>query len=91
MLQQADNPVRITDSRILRRRYHNRFVRPGYGIPVALLDPSRTVDYHVVEVFFQLQHDLAHRFRCDCILVLGLSGRQQVQLIEALVLDQGLA
>ena len=57
----------------------------------ALLDAGRAVAQDVVEVLLQLVQDLLDAFLGQRVLVAGLAGRQDEEVLDPLVLDQRLA
>ncbi len=56
----------------------------------ALLDTGRGVADDVFEILAQLVDDLANAFLGQRVFVACLAGRQHVEVLETLVLDQGL-
>src|SRR5690606_10906642 len=90
-IQQADDAVGVTHRGHFRVDHDHRLVGEVHGQERALLDAGRRVAHDVLEaVGGQVLEDLLDALLGEGILVAGLRGGQHVEVVEALVLDQGL-
>ncbi|MNI56904.1 hypothetical protein D3C73_1119330 [compost metagenome] len=90
-IEQADDAVRVAYRGHFRVHHHHCAVGEVHRQEGTLLDAGRGVADDVLEaVGGQVLQDLAHAFLGQRILVAGLRGSQHEQVVEALVLDQGL-
>lgn len=88
--QQAEHAVGVAYRGNLGVGHDDRFVGEVHGQVGAFLDARRGVADDVFEVLAQLGHDFLDAFLGQGVLVAGLAGGQDMQVFEALVLDQGL-
>ncbi|VXB80558.1 hypothetical protein PSEUDO8O_170545 [Pseudomonas sp. 8O] len=88
--QQAEHTVGVTYRGHFRVGHDDGFVGEIHRQVGAFLDTGRRVADHVFEILRQLGDDFLDTFEGQRVLVTGLAGGQHVQVLEALVLDQGL-
>lgn len=88
---EPDDPVGVADGRDFRVGDDEHLVRAGDGVAEALLDPRWRVDQDEVELPAQLFAQRPHLLGRDRFLVTGLCRRDEVEVVQPLVADHGLA
>ncbi len=88
--QQAEHAVRVTYRGDFRVGHHDGFIGEVHRQVSTGFDTGRGVADYVFEGFLQLSQDFAYAFFGQRVFVTGLAGGQYVQVLKALVLDQGL-
>src|SRR5205814_2511459 len=88
--QDADDAVAVAHRRDFRVGHDTRAIGEIERGNRAVLDPGRAVAYDVIELLLQLIEHAFDPVALQRILVAGLRGRENIEIVVALVLDKGL-